>query len=249
VSPLRRAFASANARFHLAGFYALAHLLRQFVALQNVGDPAIFPLALAALLVFQGTTAGLFGMAFEAAAGGTAAGRSFPRHAALLFLPLLWLTFKIDLCAMGAALAAAAGTQIATGQPYQKSLELTLFWSSPALGLLTQVLALYSRPLCILSRLRGERRAHLREGWRLLRANPGLSGRVLGLLLLTTAAGAGLHYAAGPGAVAEPGVPEALILFLDCYFEMVGFFVAARVILERPAPGEPPPLAVPGPSA
>lgn len=253
MNRLRTAFADTNARFHLVGFYTLAHLMRRFVALFEVEDPVVFPLALAALLVFQGTIAGLFGLAFGAVGGTGSEARAFPRHAATLFLPILWLTFKIDLIALGIGLAVAAGVQLATGTPFPQALEQALFWGAPAIGFLTQVLALYSRPLCILARLRGERRPCLREGLALLRARAGLSAQVLGLLLATTVMSGVLHYSAGPQpARAEPGVPEALLLFLDCYFEMVGFFLAARVVLERFAPDGTRPLPAdlaPGPPA
>jgi hypothetical protein len=251
VTPLRTAFADANGRFHLVGFYTLAHLLQTFLARFDVEDPVVFPLALAALLVFQGAVAGLFGLAFEAAAGVSQAPRGFARYAVALFLPLLWLTFKIGLIVLGLALLAGAGVQIATGLTMNQAMERTLYWSAPALGYLTQVLALYSRPLCILSRLRREHHPHLRWGWNLLRTHASLSARVLGLLLVTTAAGAALHYARGPGPPrTEPGVAEVLLLFADCYLEMVGFFAAARVVLGRFAPDGPVPLtadAAPGP--
>jgi hypothetical protein len=253
VTPLRAAFAEANARFHLVGFYTLAHLLQGFLARLDIEDPVVFPLALAGLLVYQGAVAGLFGLAFAAASGVTPVPRGFGRYAALLFMPLLWLAFKIGLIALGLALLAGAGVRVATGLTMDQALERTLFWCAPALGYLTQVLALYSRPLCILSRLRREHRPHLRRGWALLRANPGLSARVLGLLLATTAAGAALHYARGPGPPrADPDVTEVLLLFADCYLEMVGFFAACRVVLARFAPGGTAPLpadAAPGPPA
>ncbi|MBI1949811.1 MAG: hypothetical protein HYS34_00415 [Acidobacteria bacterium] len=252
---LRESFTAINARFHLVGVYTLVELFLRFAVHWSRDDPAGLPLVLAALILFFTTYCGILGMVYQAAAGR-------PQHAAVrwagaLFLPLVWLSIKIDLIVYGMTALAAAVYQGAwdAGAPFDKALEAVVFWAFPFLGFGTQALALYSTPLCVLSRTRGEWRPNIREGLRFFRSCSSESRRLLLVLLVMMAAGGALHYAQGPdGSKAPPGYPEGLVLFVNSYLALVVFFAATRVVLARPAAGHGEILpdtgtAAPGPPA
>lgn len=232
------------------GFYTLAYLSLRFVTLVDAErTPELIPLVLAALAVFQGTVCGILGLVFQAAGG--APGRAgFPRYALVLFVPLLWIHIKISLLVSVAWAIAVGVWHAVTGAPLDAAAGQVLFWGAPGFRLLSSIAALYSVPLCILSWLRRERRSHLREGWGLLAARAGTSAGLLGLSLLTIAAAAVLHYGRGPeAAMQEPDVAETLVLLLYSYLELVVFFGATRVVLDRFLPGRPAPLPAAGASA
>lgn len=251
---LRESFSGINARFHLVGFYTLVELFLRFIAHWSGDDPEGVPLILAAFLIFFTTVCGILGLVYDSAAGRTGS------HTAVgwaigLFLPLTWLSIKIDLVVYGVTALAAAGYQLAggAGAPFDKAFEQVLYWAGPFLGFGVQMLALYATPLCVLSRTRGEWRPNIRDGLRLFRACPAESRRLLLILLAMLALGGGLHFAQGPdGGKAPPGYAEGIVLFANSYLALVAFFGATRVVLSRLAAGEIPlgaGTAAPGPPA
>jgi hypothetical protein len=239
VSLLRESFAGINGRFHLAGLYTLAALLFTLV-LDMAGPPdkigeewsgLIFSL----LIVFHAAVCGIYGSVYQAAAGRSQP-LSFMGYAASLFLPFLWLFFKISIIVYGLASIAALGYhQLAGGAaPLERSLTTVFFWAGPLIALAIQTLSLYSVPLCIVSRERGERSAPIVEGWRFFRACPAESRRLMLILVLIAALGGAVQYARGPERQeGVPDIPEALILFAKSYLELVALFGATRVVLAR----------------
>ncbi len=250
MSLLRDSFAGINARFHLAGFYTLAALLlslaqRRALSLESL-DPEWLGLVLGGVMLLYGTVWGLYGLAFEAAAG-RADRLPFLHYAAVLFLPLLWLTIKISVLLVLPALLAAAGFQAATGGGAQaeRTLDLVFFWGAPALGLVARILSLYSMPLCILARERGERRSPILEGLGYCRDFPAQTLRLLAVALLGVGLGAGLSFTRGfERRNDDPGVADGLVLLATSYLELVVFFGATRVVLARPGRARRPPLPV-----
>lgn len=232
------------------GFYTLAYLSLRFVTLVDAEKtPELIPLVLAALAVFQGTVCGILGLVFQAA-GGSPERAGFPRYALVLFVPLLWIHIKISLLVSVVWAIAVGVWHAVTGAPLDAAAGQVLFWGAPGFRLLSSIAALYSVPLCILSWLRRERHSHLKEGWGLLAARAGTSAGLLGLSLLTIAAAAVLHYGRGPeAAMQEPDVAETLVLLLYSYLELVVFFGATRVVLDRFLPGRPAPVPAAGASA
>ena len=253
---LRESFSAINTRFHLVGVYTLVELFLRFAVHWSGDDPTGLPLVLAAFLLFFATVCGILGMVYQSAAGRTES------HTAVgwaigLFLPLVWLSIKIDLIVYGMTALAAAVYQGAwgAGAPFDKSFEKVVYWAGPFLGFGTQALALYSTPLSVLSRTRGEWRPNIREGLKFFRSSPTESRRLLLVLLLMMVIGGALHYAQGPGgSKAPPGYPEGLVLFANSYLALVVFFGATRVVLARLTAGRSEvPLdagtAAPGPPA
>jgi len=234
---LRESFSGINAHFHLVGIYTLVELFVRFAEHWSGEDAEGLPLILIAFLVFFMIVCGILGMVYESAAG-RAGNHTAVGWAIGLFLPLAWLSIKIELLAYGITALAAVLCQIAqgSGAPFDKSFEQVVYWAGPFLMFGTQILALYAQPLCVLARTRGEWRPNVREGLRLLRACPGESGRLLLVLLVMTALGGALHFAQGPdGGKAPPGVPEGFVLFANSYLALVAFFGATRVVLSRQA--------------
>jgi hypothetical protein len=240
VSLLRDSFAGINARFHLAGFYTLAALLlslaqRRLLSLEKL-DPEWLGLVLSGVMLLYGTVWGLYGLVFEAATGRTER-QSFLHYAAGLFLPLLWLTVKISVLLVLPALVAAAVFQAATGGGAQaeRTLDLVFFWGTPLLGIVARILSLYSMPLCILARERGERRSPILEGLGYCREFPRETLRLLSVAMLGIGLGAGLAFARGfERRNEDPGVADGLVLLATSYLELVVFFGATRVLLARP---------------
>jgi hypothetical protein len=236
---LRESFSAINARFHLVGAYTLVELFLRFAVHWSGDDPTGLPLVLAAFLVFFATVCGILGMVYQSAAG-RAESHPVASWAISLFLPLVWLSIKIDFIVYGLTALAAAVYRGGWGAdaPFDKAFETVVHWAGPFLGFGTQALALYSTPLCVLSRTRGEWRPHIREGWKFFRACPAESRRLLLVLLAMMAIGGTLHYAQGPeGGKAPPGYPEGLVLFANSYLALVAFFGATRVVLARLAAG------------
>src|SRR5438094_5458699 len=120
LSLLRESFAAINARFHLAGFCALADLLLVITADAAGDDPAyIVPVCMMVTIRFL-TLYGILGLVFQAASGRTG-GISFARYASALARPLLWLQLKALMIALPivSPLAGLAlfGYLLATGSP------------------------------------------------------------------------------------------------------------------------------------
>ncbi|PYS95839.1 MAG: hypothetical protein DMF50_07180 [Acidobacteria bacterium] len=243
MSLLRESFAAINARFHLAGFCALADLLLVITADAAGDDPAyIVPVCMMVTIRFL-TLYGILGLVFQAASGRTG-GISFARYASALARPLLWLQLKALMIALPIASLLAGlglfGYLLATGSPatpdeHRAALEL---WGGTLFDLAFSLLLLYSTPLCIRSRERGERGPHVRQGWQILWASGSESLPLVGLLATVAAIHAGLLYLRGPEAQdAPPDIPMALGLLVCSYLELVALYGAARVVLRRLEPG------------
>ncbi len=230
---LRESFSGVNARFHLVGFYALATLFLR-IAESFSDDPTWVPAIAAVFLLFHGGVCGILGLVYQAAAGRSEP-LSFARYSTSLFFPFLWLSLKISLIIYGLTGAAAGAYHFLSGTqaPIERSLSTVIFWTGPLIGFGMQALALFSMPLCILSRERREPAAPIRAGARMFQSSP--EARWLLLLLVAIAClGGALQYAAGPGgSKAAPDVPEALILFANSYLALVAFFGATRLVLLR----------------
>jgi hypothetical protein len=230
---LRDSFSAVSARFHLAGLFALAILVIRFSTHWTGDDPTGLPLMLVALVVYIAVDSGVYGLLFQAAMTPREP-LSFARWAAALFLPLLWLLFKIGLVQAWFIALAATVHQLITGGPVSASLDTIMFWGRPLFDLLTQILALYSQPLCVLSRVRREWRPHLREGIKVYRDCPADSRRILLLLILITAMESAVRFALGPQAEkAPPGPVEGLVTLASAYLTLVTYFAASRVVLAR----------------
>ena len=254
MSLLRESFSAVNARFHLVGVYTLVALLVRFAEHWTRNDESGVPLMLGAILLYIAGDAGVFGLLFQAALGPRQP-LSFWRWTAGLFLPLFWLLFKIGLVQAFLIACAATLHQTISGAAVGESLAMVIYRGQPFFDLVTQVLALYSLPVCILARVRHEWRPAIREGLAVYRARPHESLRLLVLPLGVTLVESALHFTLGPdGDKAPPGYPEGLVALAGSYLTLVAFFGATRVVLSRVA-GEPRDLAVdadpaaPGPAA
>lgn len=246
---LRESFATVGARFHLVGLYALAALLVRFAEHWTGDDPSGLLLILGSLLLYIAADCGIFGVLYQAAEA-----RREPIHflrwTSALFLPVFWLLFKIGLVQAWLIALAATLRQAIAGGDLTVSLEAVVYWGRPFFDLATQVLALYSLPLCILSRVRREWRPHIRQGFGTYRARPSESRRLVLLLLLVTGLDAALHFWLGPGSEkAAPGYAEGVVLLASSYLSLAAFFGATRVVLARFPDGAPEALAGGGPSA
>jgi len=237
VTLLRESVSEVSARFHLVGIYTLVVLLVRFAQHWTGDDPGGLPLMLVALLLYIAANSGIFGLLFQAAMAPKEP-LSFLRWSAALFLPIFWLLFKIGLLQAWLIALAAVLHQLVSGGPLSESLESVVYWGRPVFDLVTQVLALYSVPLCILSRVRREWRPVIRQGFGLYRACPSESRRLLPLLLVVTCLESGLRFALGHGGEkAPPGYAEGLVTLASAYFGLVAFFGATRVVLARFATG------------
>ena len=252
---LRESFSAVGTRFHLVGLFTLSALLVRF-ATHWMGDDSSWILLVAAAIALRLVCAcGVLGLLFEAAVGGRESS-SFVHWSARLLLPIVWVWIKISVVVYGPIAFAAnlylAGLGLAT---VPDRLVAIVFWSEPFLELAALVLALYSFPLCILWRTRGEWGPHLRAGWRFLRACPAESRRLLLLLLAIAALEAAEQWTLGPeGYKTAPGYAEGLLELGGSYLALVVFFGATRVILGHLAAGprEAPAgagTAAPGPTA
>ncbi|HEU4403068.1 MAG TPA: hypothetical protein VFT43_13290 [Candidatus Polarisedimenticolia bacterium] len=242
---LSESFAGINARFHLAGIYALATLVPELL-IRLVG-PADRPdldwlgVALTAIVVSIGVLAGVCGLVFQAATGRT---ERFPfaYYAILLYLPLAWLILRIEFLVFAPPWLAAEAYQALVGVSADPTLNLIVFWAGPLLTLTMGVLLLYSVPLCILAREQKRRRAAIREGLGMLRSCPSESARLIGLVLLAVGIGAAYDFWRGfEKRDAEPDVAYVLVVSVMSYLELVGLFGASRVVLaraRRPAPSD-----------
>ena len=250
---LRYSFAGINARFHLVGAYALLGLLLMITETMDLDAPELAGLVLAVMVVFYGTVCGICGLVYHAATGRPEP-PSFGLYASTLFLPLFWLTLKIAVIVLGLSGCAAAIYHLASGSggSIEETAKAMSFWGEPAIGLATRLLWLYSIPICIQARLRGEWRPHIHAGLRMLRAFPSESRRLVLLLVAVAALDAALLFTRDPGAPARgPEVIDVLVLLVQYYLELVALFGATRVVLLR-APGDPraePRAPAPGPPA
>ncbi len=246
---LRDSFAGINARFHLAGVYALLALVF-LISLALAGDrPEWAPVALVAMVAYWAVRCGVFGLAYQAA-GARRPVVPFHVYARVLFLPLAWLLLKVSVLVYGLAAFGITGYYQLRGEALPENLLASpaFFWGAPLFDLATRILLLYSQPISIRARERGERGPHVRLGLAALRAHPSASRGLLLLLLVIAALYTGLLYAHGPQEKdASPGVAEALLLFATSYLELVVLFGAARVVLVPPdGSGEGPPRPAPG---
>lgn len=248
-NPLPDSFAGINARFHLAGIYTLSALLLQLAQRGDLEDPAYAGFLAAGLVLFYACVFGVLGLVYQAASGG-ATRIHVLRWAGMIFLPMLWLSLKIIVLVYGLlTLAAYIYYHAASvGTPFEPWLTTVVFWTEPLVGLVVQVLALYSMPLCIRAREKGQRRAPIREGLRLFVAAPLASRWLLLVLVLIASLGAGLTYARGPAAKeAPPDIPDAMVLFATSYLGLVAFFGATRVVLQVERDRAPAPAPWPAP--
>jgi hypothetical protein len=240
---LRQSFSAVNARFHLAGLYALLSLVF-LISLALAGDrPEWTPVALAAMVTYWGVRSGVLGLVYQAASTRRAT-VPFQIYARVLFLPLVWLLLKVSVIVYGLAAFGITGYYQASGRAIPENLLAApaFFWGAPLFDLVTRVLLLYSQPICIRSREKGERGPHVRLGLAVLRADAAASRRLALLLLLIAGLNAALLYAHGPQEKdPSPDVAEALLLFATSYLELVVLYGAARVVLFRTdaARGEP----------
>lgn len=255
MNPLPAAFAGINARFHLAGIYTLSALVLQLAQRGNLEDPAYAGFLAAGLVLFYACVFGVLGLVYQEASD-TQPRIHVMRWAGMIFLPMLWLSFKIVVLVYGLLAFAAYGyhSVASVETPFEPWLTTVMFWTEPFVGLAVQVLALYSMPICIRAREKGRRRAPIREGMGLFPAAPVASRWLLLLLLVIAALGAGLSYTRGPSAKdAPPDVADALVLFATSYLGLVAFFGATRVMLQverdREGAGPTAPLPPAGPPA
>ncbi len=234
---LRESFGGINARFHLVGLYATSAVLSRISFALAVENPEWGLLAGMALVTYFGAGVGISGLVFQEASRRRER-IPFGRYARALFLPLLWLWLKANLIVSG-LVAFGAASYFAAARPagsFEEFLTATAVWAAPPVELAMDILLLYAWPLCILSRERGERRAPIREGWRLLRVRAADSLRLLLLPALIVSLKGGLAYVRGAKAQdSPPDVPEVLIIFAACYLELVALYGAARVVLEGTA--------------
>jgi len=235
---LRESFSAVSARFHLVGLFALSSLLVRLAEHWMGDDPDWFLLVVAAVVVRAACTGGVFGLLFQSAIGGRESA-SFLHWAARLLLPVFWVWFKIFLVVIGPIGFAVNIYWAMSGSPtLPDSLVEIVFWSGPFLELVALVLSLYSFPLCVLWRARGERGPHLRAGWRLLRARPADSRPLLLLLVAVAAIEAAQQWILGPeGYKTVPGYAEGLLELAGSCLVLVVFFGATRVVLDRLAAG------------
>ena len=237
MTPLGESFSAVNARFHLAGIYALATLLVRFAQHWTGDDPAGLPLMFCSLVLFFAANSGIFGTLFQAAMTPRQP-LSFLRWSAALFIPVFWLLFKVGLLQVWLIALVAVAHQAVSGQPLSESLQAVTYWGRPVFELVARLLTLYSLPICILSRVRREVRPAIRQGIRFYRACPSESGRLVLLLLAITALEGSLNFVLGRGIdKAPPGVAEGLVALVGAYLSLVAFFGATRVVLARLAAG------------
>jgi len=237
VRLLRESFSAVSARFHLVGVFALVALVVRFAQHWTGDDPAGFPLLVGALLLYIGANSGIFGLLFQAAMAPKEP-LSFLRWSAALFFPIFWLLFKIGMLQLCLIVLVAVAHQTLSGESLSASLETVIYAGRPFFDLVSQVLALYSLPLCILSRMRREWRPVIRQGFGLYRACPSESRRLLLLVVALTGLESALRFALGRGSEkAPPGYPEGLVTLTSAYLSLVVFYGAARVVLARFATG------------
>jgi len=252
---LRKSLSAVSTRFHLVGLFTLSSLLLR-IAVHWMGEDATwFPLVASAIIVYIACAGGVLGMLFQAATESRQS-LSFVHWASHLLLPITWLWLKIYLVVFGPTDIAVGLYLALTGSatPSDTMVRL-LLWCAPFQKLIALVLALYSFPLCILWRTRGEWGPHLRAGWRFLRARPPASRPLLLLLIVVAALEAAQQWMLGPeGYKSAPGYLEGLLELAGSYLVLVVFFGATRIVLDRLAAGprEAPSgagTAAPGPSA
>lgn len=234
---LRDSFAGINGRFHLVGGYALLGLLLKISETMDLDAPELAGLVLAVMVVFYGTVCGICGLVYHAAARRPEP-PSFGLYASALFLPLFWLTFKIAIIVLGLSGCAAAIYHLASGSgaSIEETAKALSFWGEPIIGLATRLLWLYSIPICIQARLRGEWRPHIHAGLRVVRACPSESRRLVLLLAAVAALDAALLFTRDPAApLRGPEVIDVLVLLVQYDLELVALYGATRVVLERVA--------------
>jgi hypothetical protein len=228
---MRVSFAGINARFHLVGAYTLASLLMAMVVSYVGDDPNKAGLGIAAGILCAGVIFGIQGVAYHYAAGREGP-PSFAHYAAILFLPLIWLQFKLVLLTnVPAIFGSFAWFRLTNPEaPLEEWRSTTVFAIVPVVRLAFLILALHGTPICIRLRLHGERGAPIRQGLQVLRSR-WHEGRWLVWLVLATAVLEGAaHYARGPDAEdLVPSIPEGLMLLLTSYLILVTFFGAARM--------------------
>lgn len=244
VNLLRDSFAGINERFHLAGFYTLIVLLLRITVTVLGQDAEWVGLLMLSWVVAWGLVFGILGVIYYAAAGRTEV-PPFPRLAMMLFLPLVWLQFRLELLAYTPAVLGLWGfhSLAAPAQPLQEWMETARFWIDPLATLVLLVLSLYATPLCIYNRDKGERGAPIRQGLKMYGESRAESRRLFLLIVVIAALGGIAQLLHGPTRTdLVPGIPEGLLLFVSSYLSLVVFFGATRVVLARrphPQPGSP----------
>jgi hypothetical protein len=235
LSLLRDSFAGINARFHLAGLYTLIDLLL-LILLAVAGDNTEWGGAvLAGLALAWGGTVAILGLVFHAASGQTTR-PPLPTLVALLFLPLLWLQIRLRLIVYLPFLFGALGWHalIVPSETLQAWLPRAVFFCAPPAEVVVSLLALFSTPITILRRERGTRGAPIREGVRLMLAEPRASARLLAVLVPAAVLGSVVHYLRGPESKDPvPSAPEGLAFFVTSYLTLVALYGACRVVLDR----------------
>ena len=231
---LRESFSAVGARFHLVGLFTLSSLLVRFAVHWMGDDPDWILLFVAAVALRFACAAGIFGLLFQSATGGRESD-SFVSWTARLLLPIVWVWVKILLVVFVPVGFAVNVYRVAIGSPTlpDRLIEI-VFWSEPFLELAALVLSLYSFPLCVLWRARGQWGPHLRAGWRVLRARPAESRPLLLLLVALAAIEAAQQWTLGrEGYKTVPGYAEGLLELAGSCLVLVVFFGATRVVLDR----------------
>ena len=257
VGLLRDCLVAINARFHLVGIYTLIDLLLLILLAVAGEEPEWGPAVMAALVLAGAATAGILGAVYHAASGRPGK-PSFPVDAARFFLPLLWLQLKLRLLVYAPMVLFATAWR-ALADPsisLQDWMARAVFLWAPVAESLILLFLLYSAPIAMLRRERGERGAPVREGLHILATRKRDSLRLLFLLLPAVALSATLHYVNGPEKKEPvPDLPEAFALMVTSYLTLAAFFGACRVVLAWAGGGSGPGRATdsaanaPGPAA
>lgn len=235
---LRKSLSAVGARFHLVGLFTLSSLLVRIATHWMGEDATWFPLVASAIIVYIACAGGVLGMLFQAATESRQS-LSFVHWATQLLLPITWLWLKIYLVVFGPT-GIAVGLYLAftSSETPSETIRRLLLWCAPFQELIALVLALYSFPLCILWRTRGEWGPHLRAGWRVLRERSPESRPLLLLLVVVAALEAGQQWMLGPEVYkSPPGYLEGLLELASSYLVLVVFFGATRIVLDRLAAG------------
>jgi hypothetical protein len=255
VNLLRASFVGVNARFHLVGFYTLLFLLVQIVAAEADDSPEWGLLSVIVWIVSLACTFGILGMVYMAAAGRPAGRPRFIDCVLALFLPLLWLQFKVLLIvfapiALGLVAwhaAFAPGVALETWAP------TAMWWIEPLADAGVLFLMVYCTPVAIRAREQRAWGRPVRDGLALFRSGSGGAAFLLVPILLAVAVGAASHFAEPQGKEAPvPGVVQGLALLLTSWLTLVGIYGGSLLVqppLEdtwpsgpdgtRPAPGPP----------
>jgi hypothetical protein len=179
VSLLSDSFGAINDRFHLAGSYAFVAVLFRVTTALADKDETWVPLASVVFILYHAAGCGILGLVYQAAVRRSPS-ISFWRYAVALFAPILWLSLKVLLMVYGVVAVGGGSYVLARGGdlPLEMFTAKLSYWGAPIFGLAAQILLLYSLPIGIAARERGERGPHVRMGLLVLKARPSESVRL-----------------------------------------------------------------------